>query len=280
MNHKPIHATRPVADMPRQFFPCLKSELLAVTFLATVAVIMADRASAAIIIVDPGFDSALTASGGGVDNTETNAWQRNGAEVAPVAWSQTTSIVGPSGLNEGIAKYNDGNEGTSDSRALMQVVTGTGGATGTQILTFDFLMNDADLGNDHDLKLRVEVFGIPTNSWTTGEFNLAMANTNANMVPQDTVAPGPITVLLNSTAFTKTTSATVSASTWQSAIFDINLASGYDQIGIRFTASDGGLKGTLANTIIAIDNVAIIPEPGSALLTGFGLLLISIRRRR
>jgi hypothetical protein len=215
-----------------------------------------------------------------VDKTETNAWQRNGSAVAAVAWSQTTAIVGSSGLIEGIARYNDGSEVSSDSRALMQVVTGTVGETGTQTLTFDLLLNDADLTKDHDLKLRVEVFGIPTGSWTTGEFDLAVANTNANMVPEDTVAPGPVTVLLNSTAFTKTSSATITASTWQSASFDINLASGYDQIGIRFTASDGGLTGTLANTVIAIDNVAIIPEPGSALLTGFGLLLISIRRRR
>lgn len=241
---------------------------------------VAGHATAAITLTDPGFGSALTPSDGGVLFTETNAWHRNGTTGPAQAWTRTTTIIGPSGVTEGIARYNDGTQNGTDSRGLMQIVTGTIGETGMQTIRFDYLLNNADLVNNHDLKLRVEVFGISAAGWTSGAFDLAMANSNANLTPEDDPTPGSFTSLLNSTAFTKTTAATITGSTWQTASFAINLGTGYDEIGIRFTASDGALAGTLATTVIAIDNVAIIPEPTVGVLSLAALVLPFARRRR
>lgn len=249
-------------------------------FLPTLFLV-AGHATAAITLTDPGFGSALVASDGGVLPAETNAWHRNGTTGPAQSWVRTTTIIGPSGVTEGIARYNDSTQNNTDTRALMQVATGTIGETGLQTIRFDYLLNNADLVNNHDLQLRVEVFGISASGWTSGAFDLAMANSNANVTPEDDPTPGSFTSLLNSTAFTKTTASTITASTWQKASFAIDLGlSGYDQIGIRFTASDGGLSGTSATTVIAIDNVEIIPEPTTGLLSLLALTIPLVRRRR
>ena len=250
------------------------------TAILATSIFLFDHATAAISINDSGFNQDPVASVGGVDSTETDSWHRNGNASAAQAWMRTTAIVGPSGVTEGIAKYNDGNQNGTDSRALMQVITGAGAESGMRSLTFSYLFNDADPVNDYNLKLRVEVFGIPSGSWTTGSFDLAMANNNADVSPEDDAGPGPFTLLLNESSFTKTSDTTITGSSWRTASFDIDLGTGYDQLGIRFTASDGGISGTAANTVIAVDNVAIVPEPACLVLGMLGLGFLAARRRR
>lgn len=259
------------------------------TFFSSLAVAAACAAGVsahAALLTDPGFDVDPSNGTGNADNTEVGAWYANNifaadpnhpdAGSAGRLWHRAVDMVGPSGVVENVAAYNTQNTGTADTRGLIQVATGASGSTGVQTLSFDFLLND--VGADSDLSLRAEVFGINTAAWT-GAFDLAVPNTSGDVAPQDSYEPLEVTELLNTTAFTATTDAAVSGGTWQSAAFDVDLGAGYEQVAVRFTASDRGASGDQ----IAVDNVSLaaVPEPAATALALAGLgLATAIRRRK
>ena len=243
----------------------------------------------AVPITDPGFNVNPNPSIAGVSNDEVDAWQNNGPNIlntatagnANVTWYRSdpaagATLVGPSGSPENVAAYNTLPPNANSTRGFMQVISNTSAFTGAHTLAFNYLLNDVN--NDSPLIFRAEVFGINTAAWT-GEFDLAVGNGGGDVSADDTYDPAQVTSLLNTTAFTETNDATVTGSTWQNASFAVDLGAGYEQIGIRFTATDGGAT----DDQIAIDNVSLVsaavPEPSTAALLGLAGLA-ALRRRR
>ena len=256
---------------------------------------IAGSSAMAVDIVDPTFDVNPTAAVAGVDNTEVGAWYRNGPpesefneprdQGGDIQWYRSTdpNLVDASGVAGGsVARYNTlpGAGNNASTRGLIQVVTDTSADTGAHELTFDYLLHD--IGGTNPLILRAEVFGINTASWS-GAFDLAVGNPSGTTAADDSYDPTQVTQLLDTVDFTVSTGATITVDDWSTATFAVDLGTGYEQLAIRFTATDGGAGQSNSDTI-AVDNVALtavsaVPEPTSMAVLGLAGLGF-LRRRR
>jgi arylsulfatase A-like enzyme len=232
--------------------------------LIAAAVLLGLFASARASALDnPDFEGPILEAAGGVAGPGLpDAWYANAPNGESTrSWYRETNLHGADGAAGPVAQYRDQStnaDSTSDTRGLIQIISNPAGLTGNKTLSLSYLMNDHDVanGNPHDLKLRVEVFGIDS-SWTTGSFDLAEPNTTGDLAAADTVPPGALTELLNATSFTKTTDSIVLNTTWREAAFTVDFGVGHDRVAIRFTASNGALTTAGAATNIAIDKVSL-----------------------
>jgi|GEM_PF-365468 len=224
---------------------------------------------------DPILQAADATGGtGGAGSSRIDSWFANAPEGDSLSWYRENSLVGSDGQIEPLARYRDpgGSSPNRDTRGLIQIISDASRLTGSQTLTFRYLLNDADAnnGHPHDLKLRVEVFGINSN-WTSGIFDLAEPDTGGNLSSADTIPSEAYTVLLDSPLFLKTNAAQISKDLWREGSYHIDFGVGYDRVGIRFTASDGSNAAAAATTNIAIDKVKL-DSSGPADLKQFQVL--------
>jgi len=247
---------------------------------ATALLGLFDSAQASAL-ANPDFENPVLEAGGLLGPALVDAWYANAPDGASTrSWYRETNLQGADGAAEPIAQYRDlstNADSNSDTRGLIQIISNPAGLIGNQQLTFSYLMNDRDIakGHPHDLKLRVEVFGIDS-SWTTGSFDLAEPNTTGDLAPADTVSQSALTVILNTASFTKTKADVVLSTPWREASFGVDFGDGHDRVAVRFTASNGALTAAGATTNIAIDKVSLGSGSSVAVPDSFTVLPDSI----
>lgn len=209
----------------------------------------------ALTITDPGFDSDFTDIGNGftdADSANFDKWVfEDDASSLPRRWDRLTT-----GGN--IGGYADGAfDGNNYNRTMYQAVTDNKATTGLQDLTFDLNLSDNSTSNG---PLTVSVWGVETSG---SSFSLS---TRA----QDGVTSGNAIIL-------GTQQLSVDTSGWEGkTISDIDFGTGYDLVIIGFWSAKYNEDHP---DTVGIDNVALVPEPGSLALLGLGGLCV-LRRRR
>jgi len=146
-----------------------------------------------------------------------------------------------------------------------QVVQDSAGTTGSQSLQFDYAMwnQDASPGNT----ILYEVYG--SNDITAPTFTLGSDTMGAGWTP-----------IFTGSYVTDVAQFTEDADTLIQAL---DFGAGFEFIGVRFRSNGVQVQAstnTTAGEYLSIDNVSIIPEPGTALLMLGGLGILLGRRRR
>lgn len=227
--------------------------------LYAIASICASSAYAALLITDPGFEGGSFTDVGDpfsdADSANFDKWVFLESPLNPPREWSMPLIGGNTG------GYADGTFGNSASykRTMFQAVTDDKATTGLMDLTFDLNLVNNEGGSE---SVVVGVWGVVTSGTS---FSL------------DT-APGPT---FGSNAGNAISLATQSFSTdtsgWeQQIISNIDFGTGYDLVIIGFQSNNFSDSST-----VGIDNVAVIPEPGTlALVAGSFLALFALRGRK
>jgi hypothetical protein len=167
---------------------------------------------------------------------------------------------------------------------LLQMVTDNKATTGTLTMTFDVAVDDVagDPDNEGHPGLNLYVFGWnsgdtpPESDSGNGELNtgdeLNDLNDAVNLIAETEVeSDGKYKIVENGSFVDGSLSAD---GTFQSVSVDLDLASGYDVIGVMFYGQT-----EYDEDVLMIDNV-VVPEPATMAVLGIGGLGVLLRRRR
>lgn len=233
-------------------------------------------APAALVVTNGDFESeggvAVSATGTSQLNNALYNTSGNGDGWYYSEWSNPVT-GGPAGSGDAYGLYSN----TGRLRGAMNILTDNQNTTGSVTLSVDLI---SSVGND----FKVKVWGINDSDLVTpgiqwdGQFDLSGPTGNADSLDlrnpgQDTAVAvsytgDDITQLLSTTLI-------VTGSNWNTGnqfTFDLG-GTGYDQIAVGFVISATG--GTFG-----VDNLTVVPEPGSMALIGLGLGALLTRRRR